>query len=132
MNVQSGRDFLNAHLAPLLPPNMKVIPYESNLDAIVDPVIMFRVRSLAKHPAAPSATYLATWTLTVISPLTDPARRDDDADDLAIVTLDALHAARIPWTTCEKAVWGSDYVCYDIAVNLPTSRTTTTTPEETP
>lgn len=125
MNIQTGRDFLNSQLTPKLPDGWKVIPYDSNLDALDAPTVMYRVQSLRKHPAAPTSTYQAVWVLTVISPLTDASRRDDDADDLVVDLLDGLTAARIPWTTAEKAAWGKQYICYDVEIQLPTTRNPT-------
>lgn len=122
MGTQSGRDYLEEHLTPQLPGKWKIIPYDTNVDPGLEPVMMYRIQSLAKHPAAPSSTFLGTWILTIIAPEQDPQKADDHLDDLVMDALAALSGARIKWDTAEKAKWGDHNLCYDITIQLATSR----------
>ena len=77
-------------------------------------VVLERVEPQSVACPAPVAT-LSVW---VITPYTDPGTSDDDLDALLDRTLAALTAAAITWTQADRATWRDRSPAYRVTIEL--------------
>lgn len=119
----SLRHDLATALAPLLPAEWRIIPYERDIDPPSTVVVMLRQKSLRYDTNA--GFLLAIFKVSIISPHTDSLQNAEDAlDDGVHHLLDGflkIAEARIP--TGNKTRFGKkEYPAWDIDLEVPLER----------
>lgn len=121
--MTTAREQLAAVLAPLLPTDWKLIPYQDSVDTLSDVTVMLKLASVEKHPSAPLGAYLARFTITVVDPSQDPQKAEDRLDDELLALLAALDSLNNSlWSTAEKVLFQDRYLAYDIAMQVVTRK----------
>lgn len=122
------RGFVTAALAPLLPRDWKWIPFQRNLDAITVPTAMLKLQTVTRTPTAPIAIRDVEYVLTIIEPITDPARGAAALDDHLVDLLGAIDdTPDIAWKTATAVAWGDPNptnLAYDIIVTTQYTKET--------
>lgn len=125
----SARAELAALIEPLLPGTWKFVPNERNIDAIAQPVLRLSQQSIVRHPTAPTSHLLVTFTLRVIAPGLDPARAEDDLDELVGMLLLLLESLppTIAWSgPADKVLTAPEggNLAYDIPLTITVKKPT--------
>jgi hypothetical protein len=109
-------------LRPLLPKSWRLIPYATNLDVVgTTPVVMLRLNDIEKLAQSPLSHRVATFSLLIIEPKTEPGRADDAIDDKLIDLLSALDTLGdgLTWSTATSILWADTNPAYRIELRLP-------------
>ena len=117
---KAPRLVLAGMLRPLLPRAWRIVPSQTNLDTLSTTVVMLKQMSLERHPIVPQGAHLVSFVVTIISPLHDTEKAEDDLDDKVNALIHALDTLDIEWTRAEKVLAGAT-LGYDITLTL-TSR----------
>jgi hypothetical protein len=117
------RKKLAEELTEALPDTWRIIPEQRNVDPQNRTVVVVKQRTLVKNPAAPNASRLVGFTLTLISRYVDTEKAEDDLD----VTLPVLLAAidgipNLRWDEAEKVAIDDTRLGYDVTVQAPTKK----------
>ena len=120
----TARAQLAAAIAPLLPTDWQLIPYQDSLDTLSSVVVMLKLENIEKGPTAPIGSYLTNFTVTIADPSTDPEKAEDRLDGDVISLLAALDAINFTlWRTATKVMFNNNNLAYDIAVSVVTNKT---------
>lgn len=119
---EAPRHSLKAALEPLLPSTWRIIPYQKNIDKPDTTVVMFKQSEIRPDPKARLTHVLIDMIATIICPLTDQARAEDELDDDVLALVFALHKSRIAWTTATKVAWAAGTIAYDVSLTLSARR----------
>lgn len=118
------RALLAAALAPLATPayGYRLVPYARDLDVTETPVVMLRLDDV--KPGADGLARAYTYTLVLVTPLTDPTGPADD--DLDLVLEDVIHVIElasdgIVWTAAKRGVYAERHPAYEVAITVYTT-----------
>jgi hypothetical protein len=120
--AEAPRHALQKALKPLCPRRWKFIPYQRNLDTLSTTVVMLKQNDFEALPAAPHSTLLVGFTVTIVTPLTDPEKAEDALDDDVVALLHAMDAAGFAWTKATKVLFDDAHLAYDIDLTITTEK----------
>lgn len=123
MAVGHPRKQLAETLRPLLPSSWRVVDSERSLDRNDRTTVIVRQREITKNPAAPKASRIVQFVLTIVSRYVGPDNAEDDLDSTVptlLNTLDGVDGLR--WDTAEKVEVGDSRLGYDITVYVTTTK----------
>lgn len=108
---------------PTLPKAWKIVPFQTNLDTIDTPTVMFKIKTIERLPAAPQSSHLVTFTLTVIEPKDSGEKAEDSVEDDLDKVVFALDAApSIRRATATRVVYNDRNPAYDIEIEVVTQK----------
>lgn len=116
--MSAGSSIADA-LRPMLPRAWSIKGYEDDVDQIRAPQVQVILNEVTKTPGVRLGSRDYTLIVRVLSPVTDPAKRDDALEDALDVVLKAIEnltpARTIRWTGATFQVL-ADLPAYDISV----------------
>jgi hypothetical protein len=113
------RNTLVTLLTPLLPAGWKIVRTEEALDKAVKPVVILKQSRIQKSEVAPLGWHEIFFTVTVLSPLENRTRAEDQLDTLVNTTIHAIDECEsLLWTSAEKVLVSEKYIGYDINLSL--------------
>lgn len=120
--MPSFRSQLVDALTPVLPGSWELVPTQRTVDTLSHPIVQLSQISIRRDPNAPqSSALLTTFTLTVVDPLTDPERAEDNLDDEVLTLIFALDGLGwLRWTDATKVIWQDSHLAYDITIETLT------------
>lgn len=103
-------------------PGIKIIPNSRNVDSLgTTPAVQISLQTITPLPEAPAGANLATFTVTIVTPHTDPEQAEDDLDDLVGDLLTALDKLEVlDWSEARKVLWDDRHLAYDVTVTAVT------------
>lgn len=134
MPVKTVRTQLLALLRPSLPTatwNLArgaqawlLLPHEDNTDTITQPTLILSMQEIERHPAAPMAKQLVTFTLRLAVPSEDFRKREDQLDEAVQKLLYAIDAggSGIAWTSARKVMHRDRYLAFDVSMTVTIDR----------
>jgi hypothetical protein len=124
------RDELEKALRPLLPKRYRILPTQSNFDAIVKPIVVFKQTAIGRQivdgKTIPGGR-IVRMIMTIAVPFSKTATAEKALDDDLITLLDAIdRITNVRWTTAEKRIWSENgqEPCYDVNLEIPFSHNT--------
>ena len=109
-------DALTPHL-----PGVRIIPNNRNVDVPDRKFCQITLMEIEWLQQAPIGRHRATFTVTVVTPLTTPQKAEDDLDTLVGELLHALDQIDwLDWETAKKVVYGDRHLAYDVTVHAVT------------
>jgi len=111
-------------LSEALKPHLRgfaIFPGPAALNDIRRPSLVLVRERVEPLPAAPMGAHLNTLTLWLVLPQN---ATEDTLDDRLETLFEALDAARIAWTSADRAVFENAYPAYQIAFTAHTTRMT--------
>jgi hypothetical protein len=119
---QAPRHALRAALKPIIPETWKIIPYQRDVGVLSQTIVMFKQGAIRPLPAAPIKALQVDMTATIVSPLSDTARAEDELDDDVLSLTFALDELGILWTEARKVLFNDSNLAYDIDIQLEASK----------
>lgn len=116
------RKALAALLRPKLPRAWKIIPYQTNIDTPDRVVVMLKLESIVRTPAAPLGAHDVKFVVTIVSPLTDVEKAEDALDAQVDALLHKLDELGIAWTIAEKVKFDDQHLAFDISLTLTSTK----------
>lgn len=114
--MASIRKQLHDALAPHLP-GVKLVPSSRALDTLDRKVVQISLMELSRLPEAPLGKHRATFTVTVVTPLTTPQRAEDELDALVGDLVQAIDGIDwLSWESARKVLYSDRYLAYDVTV----------------
>lgn len=92
---------------------VRVVPSPRDIGEISTPVLIVKVESLEKIPAAPKKLQ-ANFIATLVSAHRDIDRAEDELDDLVELIAPALLTAGLVWQDATQVGYGDSNLAYDI------------------
>jgi hypothetical protein len=121
------RQYLVDQLKPLLPSKWRWYAYIANPDVLSTPVAILQLQTITRTPEAPLSGHTVAFTLTIVEPKTDPAKREDPLDESLIELVYAIDTIpNVKWTRAERAMFQDTYLAFDITLEVVTSKETET------
>lgn len=111
----------NDLLEKIEPGLFRWVPVQTRIDRPSKPTLMLKLSTIVRHPGAQSVL-MPTFTLTVISPNTDPGQADEELDGLLDVLLDPIQKLRwVAFRGADKVAFQTKYTAYDIQLEALTA-----------
>lgn len=119
MNI---REHVIDQIKPVLPADWKLVAH-ATVDKLDTTLVTIFIKSITRLPQAPQTSQrFYNLTLSIFSPLSDPARADNDLDDKIIELLAAIEGIEnLRWTKAERVFGGpsAEYLGFDIDLEVP-------------
>ncbi len=117
--MASPRAALIGILEPLLPSDWRIVRSQQSLDRLQKPVVILKQNRIEKNPAAPQGMHEIFFVVTVVSPLENPTKAEDQLDGSTNALIHAIdESASLSWTSAEKVLFNEKYLAYDLNVQL--------------
>jgi hypothetical protein len=112
------RNALAAILTPLLPTDWKIVRSSVNLDRLAKPVVIIKQQSIERLSVANQGHHEIGFVLTIVSPLENLTKAEDQLDDSTNALIHALDDGDVHWTRAEKVQYADKYLAYDVNLTL--------------
>lgn len=120
--MASIRKQLADQLAPFLP-GVKLVPSSRALDNLDRKVVQISLMEFSRLPEAPQGAHKATFTVTVVTPITTPQRAEDELDALVGDLVNAIDGIDwLSWESARKVIYNDRYLAYDVTVYAVTQK----------
>lgn len=123
MPATHPRKQLAEELTAALPDTWRVIPEQRSVDPQNRNVVIVKQQTLTKNPAAPNASRIIRFTLTLVSRYVDIEKAEDDLDITLPILLAAIDGIQnLRWEEAEKVAIDDTRLGYDVTVYAPTNK----------
>lgn len=117
----SNRDSLIAYLEGVLAgtpglEGVEVVKSARGTDALNKPTLVIQTQGYDKLPAAPIKKRQGRFLATLVSPLRDLDKAEDQLDDLLDILLPALFTSGIIWNTADQGGFDESYLAVEITI----------------
>ncbi|MGV8973386.1 MAG: hypothetical protein ACOH10_13775 [Rhodoglobus sp.] len=103
--MSTVRKDIIAILKPLLPKGWVLLDYNADPPALgVNPYLVLVLDTIKRTPEAPSSHRTVTFSLILVEPKTDPAKREDALDTKLLVLLEAIDRTK----GADNIAWGPE------------------------
>lgn len=97
--------------------DIQVVKSVRSVDALNKVTLVVKTQQYEKLPQAPKSAILnGTFLLTLVSPLVDLDKAEDQLDDILEALLPLLFRATLNWTQASQVGFGDQYLAYDITL----------------
>ena len=115
------RDSLIAEIKKIVGRTVHVVPYQDSTDTLSAKTIIVKQERIQRLPEAPSGQLRIDFTITFVSPATDPAKAEGDLDKWVPEVLADFTMSWFSWTDATKVVFNEQNLGYDVSAFVLTT-----------
>jgi hypothetical protein len=118
---ESVRDTLIAEIKKIVGRGVHVVGYQDATDVLSVKTIIVKQQTISRLAEAPAGQLRIDYTLTFVSPATDPEKAEYDLDKWVPETLADFTMSWFSWTGATKVVFNEQNLGYDVSAFVLTT-----------
>jgi hypothetical protein len=115
------RDSLIDEIKRIVGKSVHVVGYQDATDVLSAKTIIVKQNRIQRLPEAPAGQLRIDYTITFVSPATDPETAEDDLDKWVPETLADFTMSWFGWTDATKVLFNEQNLGYDVSAFVLTT-----------